>query len=127
MSSVRSNDRGSAIVDFVLVAPILLALALAVVQLILVMHVRTVLISAAAEGARAASLADSIAVVGERRARAIIEESVAASVVENIEVQPVLRGGNMLMAIDIDARLPLIGMFGPTLLHVQGHALQEHA
>ena len=127
MNSGGRNDRGSAIVDFVLVTPILLALALAVLQLILVMHVRTVLISAAAEGARAAALADSNVIAGERRARAIIKESVAASVVERMKVQPVVSGGNVLMAIDIDARLPLIGMLGPTLLHVQGHALQEHA
>ena len=125
MTSLRRDDRGSAIVDFVVVAPLLIAVALAVLQIILVMHVRTVLISAAAEGARAAALADSNPASGERRARAIIGESIAASAVERIEVHPVMSGGVMMMAVSIDARLPLIGLLGPTAMHVQGHSLQE--
>ncbi len=127
MTSLRRDDRGSAIVDFVVVAPLLIAVALAVLQIILVMHVRTVLISAAAEGARAAALADSNLASGERRARAIIDESIAASAVERIEVHPVMSGGVMMMAVSIDARLPLIGLLGPTAMHVQGHSLQERA
>jgi hypothetical protein len=33
----------------------------------------------------------------------------------------------MMMAVSIDARLPLIGLLGPTAMHVQGHSLQERA
>jgi hypothetical protein len=126
VSRPNDKDRGSAIVDFALVAPILIGLALAVLQVILVMHVRTVLTSAAAEGARAAALADSNPNAGERRAREIINESIASSTVESIEAHPVLKGGLVMMAIDINARLPLLGLLGPTMMRVQGHALQEH-
>ena len=121
------RDRGSAIVDFVLVAPVLIAVGLAVLQVILVMHVRTVLISAAAEGARAAALAGADSRAGERRARAIIAETIAAESVERITVRRQISGGIVVMALEIDARLPLLGLLGPTLIHVEGHSLQEQA
>lgn len=127
MTVASRDDRGSAIVDFVLVAPILVAVALAVLQVILTMHVRTVLVSAAAEGARAAALADADPRAGERRARMIIDESLASSVVERITVRATVSGGTDVMAVDIDAHLPLLGLLGPTALHVQGHSLQERA
>jgi len=126
MSTRVRDDRGSAIVEFVLVAPILIAVALAVLQIVIAMHVRTVLTAAAAEGARAAALAGADSHAGERRARAIIDETIASSSVEQISVHSMRSGGVSIMAIDIDARLPMIGLFGPTALHVQGHSLQEH-
>jgi len=125
--SPEHRDRGNALVDFALVAPILIAVSLAVLQVILAMHVRTVLTSAAAEGARAAALADSDAGAGERRAREIIDESIAASSVESITVHSGMSGGAPVISVDIDARLPLIGLLGPTGLHVRGHSLREQA
>ncbi len=127
MNNRERHDRGSAIVDFVLVAPILIAVALAVLQIILVMHVRTVLTSAAAEGARAAALAGADPRAGERRAEAIIAETIASAAVERISVRRHTNGGAMVIALDIDARLPLLGLLGPTLIHVEGHSLQEQA
>jgi Flp pilus assembly protein TadG len=121
------KDTGSAIVDFVLVAPLLIAVALAIIQVVLVMHVRTVLTSAAAEGARAAALAGADPGAGERRARAIIDETIASDSVERIVVRRQIAGGSAIMALDIEARLPLLGLFGPTAIHVRGHSLQEQA
>lgn len=119
------KDSGSAIVDFVLVAPLLIAVALAILQVVLVMHVRTVLTSAAAEGARAAALAGADPRAGERRARAIIDETIASESVERIVVSRQMTGGATIMALDIEARLPLLGLLGPTVIHVRGHSLQE--
>jgi len=119
------KDSGSAIVDFVLVAPLLIAVALAILQVILVMHVRTVLTSAAAEGARAAALAGADPRAGEIRARAIIDETIASESVERIVVSRQMAGGATIMALDIEARLPLLGLLGPTVIHVRGHSLQE--
>jgi Flp pilus assembly protein TadG len=123
----RGGDRGSAVVDFVLVAPILIVVALAVLQVILVMHVRTVLTSAAAEGARAAALAGADENAGQRRAEAIIAETIASASVDSIDVRREVRGGVPVVALDIDARLPLLGLLGPTVIHVEGHSLQEYA
>ena len=124
MKAWGRKDSGSAIVDFVLVAPLLIAVALAILQVILVMHVRTVLTSAAAEGARAAALAADPR-AGERRARAIIDETIASDSVERIVVRRQMAGGATIMALDIEARLPLLGLLGPTVIHVRGHSLQE--
>ena len=125
MKAWGRKDSGSAIVDFVLVAPLLFAVALAILQVILVMHVRTVLTSAAAEGARAAALAGADPRAGERRARAIIDETIASDSVERIVVRRQMAGGATIMALDIEARLPLLGLLGPTVIHVRGHSLQE--
>ena len=51
------GDRGSAVVEFALVTPLLLLVALAVLQITLALHVRSTLTAAAAEGARAGALA----------------------------------------------------------------------
>ncbi|MGI9136312.1 MAG: TadE family protein [Candidatus Nanopelagicales bacterium] len=127
MTTRFREDRGSALVDFVLVVPILLAVALAVLQVILVMHVRIVLTSAAAEGARAASLAGADPRAGQRRAQTIIDETIASGSVESITVSRETWGRTSVMALEIDARLPLLGLLGPSMLHVKGHSLQEQA
>ena len=51
-----SDERGSAIVDFLLVSLLVTVLMLGVVQLALTLHVRNVLIDSAAEGARYAAV-----------------------------------------------------------------------
>ena len=121
------DQGGNATVEFALVAPILLAVALAVLQLALALHVRATLTSAAAEGARAAALAGSDLASGERRARAILQENIAAGVVHDITVQREWHGGALVISVEIEAALPLIGLYGPTQISVIGHALQEHA
>ena len=121
------DQGGNATVEFALVAPILLAVALAVLQLALALHVRATLTSAAAEGARAAALAGSDLAAGERRARAILQENIAAGVVRDITVQREWHGGALVISVEIEAALPLIGLYGPTQMSVIGHALQEHA
>lgn len=127
MSTRHHEDRGSAIVDFVLVAPILIAVALAALQVILVMHVRIVLTSAAAEGARAAALAGADPRAGQRRAQAIIDETIASGSVESITVSRESWGRDSVMALEIEARLPLLGLLGPSTLRVKGHSWQEQA
>ena len=124
---LRQDQGGNATVEFALVAPILLAVALAVLQLALALHVRATLTSAAAEGARAAALAGSDLAAGERRARAILRENIAAGVVKDITVQREWHGGALVISVEIEAALPLIGLYGPTQMSVIGHALQEHA
>ena len=124
---LRQDQGGNATVEFALVAPILLAVALAVLQLALALHVRATLTSAAAEGARAAALAGSDLAAGERRARAILQENIAAGVVQDITVQREWHGGALVISVEIEAALPLVGLYGPTQMSVIGHALQEHA
>jgi hypothetical protein len=124
---LRMEQRGNATVEFALVAPILLAVALAVLQLALVLHVRATLTAAAAEGARAAALAGSDLGAGERRTWAILQENIAADVVDDITVQREWHGVALVISVEIAAALPLLGLYGPTQMFVTGHALQEHA
>jgi len=88
--------------------------------------VRTVLTSAAAEGARAAALAGADPTAGERRARTVIDETIASTAVESIATRRELFGGVPVMTVEITARLPLVGLFGPSALRVHGHSLVEH-
>ena len=121
------GERGSALVEFALVAPLLVLVAVAVMQVALTLHVRSTLTTAAAEGARAAALAGSELSAGERRTRDLLDGNLASSVVTGVHASRILERGVVMTQIQIDARLPLFGLLGPDLLQVTGHALEEHA
>jgi Flp pilus assembly protein TadG len=121
------DDEGSAVVEFALVAPLVLLLALAVIQVALALYVRATLTSAAAEGARAAALAGADPQAGVRRAERLLSQNVASSVVRNVSAGRSIVDGLPVMAVRIDATLPLVGLLGPTSMTIVGHALQEAA
>lgn len=122
-----ASERGNATVDFALVTPLLLVVALAVVQLTMFLSVRMTLTSAAAEGARAAALAGSNPAAGERRARDLVAGTLAADVVDAVQVRRELQDGLSVLTVSIQARLPLLGLLGPSALKVSGRALAEQA
>jgi Flp pilus assembly protein TadG len=124
-ASARRGDRGSAVVEFAVVVPLLVLIALAVVQVGLALHVRATLQSAAAEGARVAAVSGADTAVGVVRTRAAIASSVADGVVEDVTASRVTVRGVATVVVVVRARLPLVGLLGPTALVVQGHALVE--
>jgi len=113
------------VVEFALVAPLLLLLALAVLQVALAMHVRATLTSAAAEGARAAALAGASPLAGVRRTRTLLAENLAGSVVDDVTARRAVVDGLAVMTVRVTAVLPMVGLLGPQMLTVEGHALQE--
>lgn len=123
--SDRLDDVGAAPVEFVLVAPLVLLLVLATVQLTLALYVRNTLVAAAAESARLA--ADRGATPAQARALAlgVLSHQLAGGVVTGVQVTTVTRGGVRLEQVRLNARLPLVGLLGPTSLAVTGHALAE--
>lgn len=123
-SRLRSDD-GAATVDFALVAPLLLLVALAVLQLSLALHVRSVLIGAATEGARLAALAGGDPVVGEQRTERILAESIAGTTLRETVVRVDRSGPVPVAAVDVTVDLPLIGLLGPTPMTVTGRAVLE--
>jgi Flp pilus assembly protein TadG len=125
MSRMRRDDRGSAVLDVALVAPLLVLLALAVVQVGLTVYVRSTIASAAAEGARVSAVSGGDAAVGVRRTRSALDASLAAGVVESVVARPTTVGGVPVIDVEVHARLPLVGLLGPSVLVVHGHALQE--
>ena len=121
------GDRGSAVVEFVVVVPMLLLLLLAVLQVALALHVRATVTAAAAEGARIAALSGGDARVARARIDDALSTSLATGVVESVSVARVRRDGVDVVEVEVQARLPLVGLLGPTALVVQGHALVEGA
>lgn len=119
------EDRGSAVVEFALVTPLLLIVALAVLQVILALHVRSTLTAAAADGARAGALAGAGLGLAESRTREVLGGALGGGAAERIEASRVSLGGVPAVRVRVTARLPLIGTLGPTALTVEGHAIQE--
>lgn len=119
------SERGNASVEFALVAPLLMLVALAVLQLMLAIHVRTVITSAAIEGARVAALVDGDLTRAESRTRSILESNIAGTAVQSISASRVTEGDNEMFAVVVEVELPLIGFYGPTSMKLIGHALAE--
>ncbi|WP_019137746.1 TadE family protein [Cellulomonas massiliensis] len=119
------DDRGSAIVDFVLVGALVTLVFAGVVQLTLVLHVRNTLVDAAAEGARYAApgRTDDDAV---ERASTLVEGSLAPSFAQDVSARRTRLGGLDVVEVEIRAPLPLVGLLGPSgVMTVRGHALAE--
>ena len=119
------GERGSAAVDFVLVGPLLLLVALGVLQLTLALYVRTTVTAAAAEGARAAALSGADLDAGSRRTRMLLGQTMAGAAVRSVTAQRDVRDGLLVVTVDVEANLPLVGLLGPTVLRIDGHALAE--
>ena len=120
-----ASERGNASVEFALVAPLLMLVALAVLQLMLAIHVRTVVTSAAIEGARVAALVDGDLAGAESRTRSILESNIAGTAVQSISAFRVTEGENEMFAVVVETELPLMGFYGPTSMKLTGHALAE--
>ena len=120
-----ASEDGNASVEFALVAPLLMLVALAVLQLMLAIHVRSVVTSAAIEGARVAALADGDLARAESRTRSILESNIAGAAVQSITASQVTEGENEMFAMVVETELPLLGFYGPTSMKLTGHALAE--
>jgi Flp pilus assembly protein TadG len=120
------DDAGAAIVDFTLVGILLTFLFLALLQLGLALHVRNTLAASAAEGARSAANADRSPGDGAAVARQLIRDSLADSFADGVTSGTETVSGVPTVYVQIDARLPLVGLLGPARgISVRGHALEE--
>lgn len=111
--------------EFVLVLPMVLLVGFAVFQLALTLFIRATITSAAAEGARVAALSGSSTAAGTARTRNILDQTIAAGVVQRITTRRETTNGLATMTVSVDARLPLIGLLGPTRMQLVGHAVRE--
>lgn len=119
-------DAGSAVVEFVLVAVLVVVLMLAVVQVAIVLHIRNTLISAAGEGARFAAATDREPVDGVQHTRELIRASLPDSFADDVSGSYVDIEGVPTVEVEVRADLPVIGWFGPSgSLTVSGHAMEE--
>lgn len=120
------DQRGSAVVDFVLVLVVLLPLVLGILQLALVLHVRNTLTAAASEGARHAATADRGPADGAAYTRRQISGALADRYAGAVDASPTRIVGAPAVEVTVRAEVPPLGLWGPGIgLVVHGHATEE--
>ena len=116
-------ERGSAVVDFVLVGALLTVFFLAVIQLSLVLYVRNTLIDAAASGARYGALADRGPEDARARTAQLIGVALNPGFAADVATSESTYQGIRTLKVTVRAPLPVIGLIGAgALLEVAGHA-----
>ena len=124
----RCDERGSSIVDFVLILLVLLPLVIGILQLALVLHVRNTLASAAAEGARHAAVVGSSPTAGRAKVQELISGALSADFVRTVSVSPDSVGGVAGVEAVVEAEIPVLGLGGPGVhVRVVGHAIVEES
>ena len=120
------RERGSAVVDYVLVMMILIPLVLGIVQLGLVLHVRNTLTAAASDAARAAAPLGATPQDATARADDVVRTTLADRYADDITVTETTVAGVPAVRVRIRAEVPALGLFGPAVpLDVRGHAIKE--
>jgi Flp pilus assembly protein TadG len=121
----KRGERGSAVADFTLVAPLVLALVVTVAQLVLVWYVRVMVTSAAQEGARSAARAGSSVGEVSQAVSGRLSGSLAEGLVSRVDVGFVREVGYSAARVQIQSRLPVLGLLGPNAMTVVGFAPLE--
>lgn len=122
--SRAGDDGGGAVVEFVLVATLLLVVAAGVFQIALTLHVRNILLSSASEGAHVGALADASPRDGAERARAMAQESLGGREV-HASARETGSAGNATVEVTLTAAVPVLGLFGVGAITVTAHAPEE--
>jgi hypothetical protein len=108
------------------VSVLLTAVALAVLQLGFVAHVRSVAIDSAIAGAAHAALADTEDAEGVTRASELVSDGIAATLVRRIDVEDLWVSDRPVVAVRITVGIPVIGPWFPVSeMTVTGRAFRE--
>lgn len=95
-------------------------------QLALVLHVRTTLVDAAAEGARLAARAGSTPQDGVDRTAHLLTGSLSERYAQDVVAGTVSRDDVLLAEVTVKAPAPVIGLIGSAgTITVRGHAIME--
>lgn len=122
------GERGSAVVDFVLVSLVLVPLVLGIIQVALVMFVHNTLASAASEGARFGATIDRSPGDGAARTRQQINDAVADRFARDVTARATEVDGVPGVVVHVHAVVPALGLWGPGVaLDIDGHAVKEQA
>jgi len=117
------NERGSAIVDFVLVGALLTLFFMSIVQLMLVLHVRNTLVDAASSGARYGALSDRTSLDARARTAELIGAALSGDFARDVTSTEITIDGIRTLEVTVRAPLPVVGLIGPAqTLEVKGHA-----
>ncbi len=120
------NERGSAIVDFVMVGALVLAVFMAVVQLGLALYVRNVITDSAADGARFGGMLGATPADAVVRTRYLMSLALPSSFQADVTAQDTRLGGVPTVQVRVQANLPVFAFtgIGPRI-EVVMHALDE--
>ena len=126
------GERGSAVVDFVMVSLLIVALLLAVLQVAVYVHTRNVVTASAQEGARYAANADVASAVGADHTVAVVSRATSAQTAEGLvcsSAEEVDGSGLTLVVVRCSGSVPaLLAVLGNVLpLEVTGRAVKEAA
>jgi Flp pilus assembly protein TadG len=120
------GERGSAVVDFVLVLVVLVPIFLGILQVALVLLVRNTLASAASEGARYAATLDRGPADGAQRTRQQIDGAISGRFAQDVDAHPAAVDGAPGVEVVVHATVPALGIGGPGIsFNVTGHAVEE--
>ena len=122
----RRDERGSAVVDFVLVAMLVVPLFLGILQVGLFLYVRNTVTAAASEGAHYAAVLDRVPSDGESRTRGLIGGVVREQLIDSVSADETDVDGQPGVEVVVKAHMPPLGMWGPGIsFTVEGHAVKE--
>ncbi|GAB3301299.1 hypothetical protein GCM10027451_04410 [Geodermatophilus aquaeductus] len=132
MAEVDDRERGSAVVDFVLVSVLVVVLLLAVLQVAVYVHVRNVVTASAQEGARYAANADVPTGAATGRTLATVARATSAGTAVGLvctAAEGVDGTGLVLVSVRCTGAVPtLLAGLGDLLpLDVTGRAVEEAA
>jgi Flp pilus assembly protein TadG len=130
--SLGERERGSAVVEFVLVSLLIVMLLLAVLQVAVYVHVRNVVTASAQEGARYAANADVDAGVGAARTLDVVGRATSEQTAKGLNctsTEEVDGTGLTLVVVRCSGSVPsLLAALGSWLpLDVTGRAVKEIA
>jgi Flp pilus assembly protein TadG len=126
------GERGSAVVDFVMVSILIVTLLLAVLQVAVYVHVRNVVTASAQAGARYAANADVDSSLGAARAVEIVGRATTVQTANGLactSAEEVDRSGLTLVVVHCSGEVPsLLAVLANLLpLEVTGRAVKEAA
>ncbi len=126
----RTAERGSAVVEFVLVSALVMGLLLAVLQLAVYVHVRNVIAASAQEGARYGANADIDSAAGAERTRLLVANALSAGTADGLtctSAEETGQAGAVLVVVRCTGAVPsLFAPLGDLLgIDATGRAIKE--
>ncbi|WP_293695156.1 TadE/TadG family type IV pilus assembly protein [uncultured Agrococcus sp.] len=124
MRRLRS-ERGSATVEFTLVATLLVLVVVSVMQLSLGLYVRNVVVDACGEGARYGALLGGDGEAGAERTRELITSAVSSEYAGDVTVRYETINGLDTVVVTARTPIPVIGLLGIAEISAEGHGVLE--
>ena len=117
------RDSGAAVVEFVLVGVLVVALFLGVMQVGLTLHLRNVVVASLAEGAREAANADRDCADGTARAYDLVRDAAGVTVADGLAFTC---AEGEVVALRVHGPLPLVfPPVGSVAIDATAHAYEE--